>query len=266
MKYPITEFYKEEGVINQAEFLKTHPNHLLYAQKLKELNINTVLYVFTRELESLIKNKLELLYTFITASQQVPVYIYNKKFLILSHPVGAPMANGIMEELGCIGITNFFACGSAGLINHDIDSSNLILVNRAIRDEGSSYKYLKPSVYAYPDEELTNYMANYLTNSNLKFITSTTWTTDAFFRETPKCIEKRKKQGAVCVEMECSAWCATAKYHGYKFAQLLYTSDALHQEGWKLKTREERESAKENIIKFMIKMVISFVKQNKGML
>jgi len=260
MKYPITEFYKDEGVINKAEFLKTHPEHPLYAEKLKENKINTALFVFTRELESLFKGKLELLYTFITASQQQPIYIYNKQFLIVNQHIGAPMANGMMEELGSIGITNFFACGSAGLINHDIDTSNFILVNQAIRDEGSSYKYLKPSVYAYPDEELTNYIANFLAKNNYKFITATTWTTDAFFRETPKCIEKRKKQGAVCVEMECSAWCATAKFHGYKFAQLLYTSDAVKQLNWELKTKDERTKTKETIIKLMAKCVGQFVK------
>jgi len=44
MKYPITEFYKDEGVINKAEFLKTHPEHPLYAEKLKENKKNHCSY------------------------------------------------------------------------------------------------------------------------------------------------------------------------------------------------------------------------------
>ena len=36
-------------------------------------------------------------------------------------------------------------------------------------------------------------------------VQGTTWTTDAFYRETRAKVEARKRMGAVCVEMECAA-------------------------------------------------------------
>lgn len=51
------------------------------------------------------------------------------------------------------------------------------------------------------------------------------------FMRTAGEVELRKSQGAVCVEMECASWSAIAKFRGYKFAQLLYFSDAVKQEG-----------------------------------
>ena len=232
MKYPITEFFSDKEVIDKVAYLGEKEVFAECIKTLKKYKIDTALFVFTKEFPEKIKNKLQLLYFSETASCDYPVYIYNKKFLIVNEPIGAPIATVFMEELGFLGIVNFFACGSAGCVGHTVDTSKFFLVERAIRDEGTSYKYLKPSVYAYTDKELTNCLKQFLINNNFKYTTVTTWTTDAFFRETPKAIEKRIKQGATCVEMECASWCAVANFRGYKFAQLLYTSDITKQGEW----------------------------------
>jgi hypothetical protein len=58
--------------------------------------------------------------------------------------------------------------------------------------------------------------------------------------------------------MECASWCATSKYRGYKFTQLLYFSDALKQEGWKWKL--DRKELKKSIINLMIDCVGKYSK------
>ena len=133
-----------------------------------------------------------------------------------------------------------------------------MLVDKAIRDEGASYHYQKPSVYSETDRGLTGYLRKFLDKEKLKYDIRTTWTTDAFFRETSKVIDKRIKQGAVCVEMECASWCACAKFRGFKFAQLLYFSDTVKQEGhtWHL----NRKEMKNQITQKIIKCVNNFVK------
>ena len=60
----------------------------------------------------------------------------------------------------------------------------------------------------------------------------TTWTTDAFYRETREKIARRKKMGAICVEMECSAMQAMCDFRGVEFFQFLYAGDNLDHTTW----------------------------------
>ena len=105
-------------------------------------------------------------------------------------------------------------------------------------------------------KSLNEYLANFLTRNNYLYQSSNTWTTDSFYRETVTEIELRKSQGAVCVEMECASWAAVAKYRGYKFAQLLYFSDALKQEGWGW--HPNKKELKHMVIKLMLECVANY--------
>lgn len=256
---PITEFFEDEGCINKETYVKAEGERAIERiQRLKDLNIDTALFIFMKEWPEFLDGNVEEFYTFINASNKNPVYIYKNKFLIAFSALGGPNAAGIMEELGFLGIKNFFACGSAGQIDSSINGASFVLAERAIRDEGASYHYLTPSVYAYSDKELTDEIAKFLDENGFDYIRSTTWTTDAFFRETPKAIERRKSQGAVCVEMECASWCAVAKFRGYKFAQLLYFSDAVNQ-NWDWKP--DKKELKYAILNLMIDLVSKYVEK-----
>ncbi len=264
MRPPIIEFYKDAGTIGKEVYHKINTRFAKIIEEIEKLNIDTALFAFPKEFPEDIKKKMKLLYKSETASYDYPIYVYDNKFIIVNIPIGAPLAIGLMEELGFLGINNFFACGSAGLINPEIDSTNFLLVNRAIRDEGSSYKYEKPAVYTYTDKVLTEKLADYLSSNNINFLPVTTWTTDAFFRETPNCIKKRLKQGAVCVEMECASWCAVARYRGYRFAQLLYTGDVTKQGKWGgFRDKTERYKSKYQILDLMINFVVDFIKNKE---
>ena len=137
-----------------------------------------------------------------------------------------------MENLGFFGISNFFVCGDAGQLDTDFDPSEFVLVKQAIRDEGTSYHYLPPAMYVETSKKLNSFIYSYLKRNGYKFQPATTWTTDAFYRETPKSIDRRIEQGAVCVEMECASLAAIAKYRGYELSQLLYFSDVVKKDSW----------------------------------
>lgn len=66
-----------------------------------------------------------------------------------------------------------------------------------------------------------------LLENNVPFIECKTWTTDAFYRETPDMIKYRKEEGCQVVEMECATIAAVSKFRGVKFGQLLYSGDIL---------------------------------------
>ena len=260
MKAPVLDFFNDEEIINAGNFLQSHPENLEKVELLKKYNIDTALLIFAREIPEFLQKKLTPLLPYLNVSTERMIYIYDKKFLLVSSPVGAPDACNLMEGLGFMGIKNFFAAGSAGQVDHTINPISFILVEKAIRDEGLSYHYLKPSVYVETDKEQTQTLASYLKKNNFEYINGTTWTTDAFFRETPKAVKKRVSQGAVCVDMECAAWCAVAKYRGYKFTQLLYFSDAVKQSGWKVKTKDIRNALRDNVIKLMVNFLSEMIK------
>jgi uridine phosphorylase len=44
-----------------------------------------------------------------------------------------------------MGFTKFVACGGAGVLQKDIQVGEIIIPSSAIRDEGTSYHYIKPS-------------------------------------------------------------------------------------------------------------------------
>lgn len=54
-----------------------------------------------------------------------------------------------------------------------------------------------------------------------------TWTTDALYRETADKVARRKKQGAICVEMECAGMQALCQFRGTEFFQYFYAGDNL---------------------------------------
>lgn len=256
MKAPILEYFDGEGLINKENRLKKIDENNEKVSFLRKNKIDTALFVFVREYPEFLKKKLKPFYTFKDASREVEVYCYEKKFLIVSSFVGGAAAGNLMEELGFLGITNFYACGSAGLVEHEKVTTPFVLPTKAIRGEGLSYHYLKPSVYVETDKEGEEKIARFLISKKIDFERGVVWTTDAFYRETPKEIAKRRKQGAVCVDMECASWCAIAKYRGYRFAQMFYISDVVKEVGWELKIdRNELRS-------FTIKLMVEFLSKN----
>ena len=63
-------------------------------------------------------------------------------------------------------------------------------------------------------------------------VTSCTESSSAFYRETRAKFEKRKAQGCVCVDMECSALMALAQFRGIDVFEFFYAGDNLDREQW----------------------------------
>ena len=67
-------------------------------------------------------------------------------------------------------------------------------------------------------------------SKSIDYTKGKTWTTDAFYRETIDKTNKRKEQGAVVVDMECSSMAAVAEFRNVKFGQFFYAADNLANE------------------------------------
>ncbi len=152
---------------------------------------------------------------------------YNKVEITFCYaPMGAPLCVNIMEDLFSNGVEFVIACGGCGVLK-DIPVGNILIPTSAMRDEGTSFHYVKPSKEIFLNESSIKSVENVLNDLMIPFMECKSWTTDASKRETPKKIELRRKQGCSVVEMECSALTACAQFRNRQFVELLYSGDIL---------------------------------------
>jgi len=149
------------------------------------------------------------------------------------HPgVGAPLAAAFVEEMRGLGVTTFVACGGAGALRDGLALGHVMIVDSALRDEGTSFHYAEPSRVIDADPLGVDVLESVLRERGVEHFRGRTWTTDGFFRETRSRIARRLDEGCSMVDMESSAFIAVARYHGLRFAQLLYAGDSVAGEDW----------------------------------
>jgi uridine phosphorylase len=129
---------------------------------------------------------------------------------VVGNAVGAPFAVLIAEQFFAAGGGLVVSVTSAGQLDHDMTLPQTILVERALRGEGTSHAYLPPSPFAQGESCLLNAVAAELETLGLPSIRGATWTTDAPFRETASAIAEATAAGLQAVEMEVAGLYAFA--------------------------------------------------------
>jgi uridine phosphorylase len=124
---------------------------------------------------------------------------------IIGCAVGAPFAVLIAEELFASGCRLLLSVTSAGQIAPAGRPPYFVIIERALRDEGTSYHYAAPSEYAEADPRLVAMAVEALKGLSQQVIVGSSWTTDAPFRETAEAIEAARSKGVLAVEMEAAA-------------------------------------------------------------
>ena len=182
----------------------------------------------------------------------VPVYRLNYRGIdiaIFTAKTGAPASVIGEEAVIALGAKNLIYFGSCGVLDNQIDANEIIIPTYAIRDEGTSYHYSRESDEIQLDLENIERLTNVLEDLGFPFYKGKTWTTDAIFRETRVKFEKRKRQGCIVVEMECSALATVAKFRGVSFTQFLYSADNLDLEKWDRRTLGHGETKEDVLLK-----------------
>ena len=146
--------------------------------------------------------------------------------------LGAPACVGCFEDIIPMGARRIILLGNCGVLDKAIEDCGIIIPVRAIRDEGTSYHYAPPADYIEVNKKYRELFQTVLEEHSYSYITGTTWTTDAFYRETRGKIERRRQMGAICVEMECAAMQAMCDFRGVEFFQFLYAGDNLDHTSW----------------------------------
>ena len=132
---------------------------------------------------------------------------------------------------------------------------NLILPTSAVRDEGTSYHYLPPAREVVCDKEIIEKVCKELDGMNVPYVTGKTWTTDAFYQETPDMVKHRQEEGCITVEMETAAFFAVAKFYQLQLAQILYAGDDVSGEKWDERAWNQQKNVRVNLIKLATQII-----------
>jgi len=124
---------------------------------------------------------------------------------IIGCAVGAPFAVLVAEQAIASGCRILISITSAGRINPLAAPPYFVVIDRALRDEGTSYHYAAPGEFAIADPGLVERAMSAIENLGLAVYRGASWTTDAPFRETSGAIEAARARGILAVEMEAAA-------------------------------------------------------------
>ena len=160
------------------------------------------------------------LYTFAIGTQVIG---------IVGCAVGAPFAVLIAEEFFASGCRLLINLTSAGQITPSGKPPYFVVIDRALRDEGTSYHYATPSEYSEADPQLIAAAATALKSKGENFVVGSSWTTDAPFRETAEAIAAARSKGIMAVEMEAAALYAFARAANKKILCLAHVTNTMAQ-------------------------------------
>jgi len=149
---------------------------------------------------------------------------------IVGCAVGASFAVLVAEELFSSGCELLISVTSAGQIVPIADPPYFVLIERALRDEGTSYHYLPPAEFSHLTPGLLSMFENVLARTPVPIYRGATWTTDAPFRETASAIAYCRELGLMGAEMEAAALYAFAEARQKPVVCLAHVTNRMAQD------------------------------------
>jgi uridine phosphorylase len=135
-------------------------------------------------------------------------------FGIVGCAVGSAFAVLVAEQAFVSGCRLLISLTSAGQIIARGPAPYFVLIDQALRDEGTSYHYLPPSPCVAANPALIAPAMAALDQAGLSVYRGASWTTDAPFRETETAVNAARAAGILAVEMEAAALYAFAEARG----------------------------------------------------
>jgi uridine phosphorylase len=154
-------------------------------------------------------------------------------WVALESRFGAPNAVILLEEMAAFGVERVIFVGYCGSLQEKVCIGDLVLADRALREEGTSYHYLEEGEMAFPDLRLQGRLHALFSPSASRLHRGSIWTTDAPYRETREKVARYRKDGILGVEMEMSAAFVFGMVRKISIGALLLVSDQLGQSGWR---------------------------------
>lgn len=152
-----------------------------------------------------------------------------KEIGIIGCAVGASFAVLVAEQLFAAGCQLLVSVTSSGQIVPKDNPPYFVLIERALRDEGTSHHYRAPGRYVALDSDLRDRLARACQSVSRPVYTGATWTTDAPFRETETAIDRARAEGVLAVEMEAAALYTFASERNQSVVCFAYVTNEMGQ-------------------------------------
>lgn len=215
---PLEDFDKDK-----KQFLAPEKEELIF-------NKGSCLIVcyFGEEIDKLLINKEIKVYYDIKDTTHFSLYqdIKNNNLFYVKGLVGSPLMGSYLDLFIKHGLKNILFIGGAGCLI-DNKQGEIFVVKEALRDEGFSFHYAKPSRVVLANEKVIKIMTNFLNKNNISYQLAKTWTIDAIYRETKNKVKLRKLEGCQLVEMEQAGLIALTNFYKVNYGALIYAGDDL---------------------------------------
>ena len=150
---------------------------------------------------------------------------------------GSPMVMELAEELAVMGTKKMVLMTWGGTLQKDIQPGDIVVCDRAIRDEGASHHYLPAAKYIDAEAQLVNALVAALQARGAQCTVGTTWTTDAPYRETREEVLQYQAEGVKTVEMESAGLFTVGEVRGVQTASVVIGMDSLATLRWQTPER-----------------------------
>ena len=146
--------------------------------------------------------------------------------------IGASGITSLADELMAWGVQRLVIMSLAGGLQADLAPGSIVVVDRALRDEGTSYHYLPPTRDVQASSRLVSGIAGALEKQGMTPVTGAVWSTDAPYRETHEEAALFRGEGVKAVDMESAGLFAAAEVRGRQAASVLVIGDSLAGPRW----------------------------------
>jgi len=150
---------------------------------------------------------------------------------------GSPMTVELAEEFAAMGVKCMILMTWGGILQPNLKPGDIIVIDKAIRDEGTSYHYLPPAKYVEANTELADQLVEAIKARGGTCSRGTTWTTDAPYRETIDEIRQYQSEGVKTVEMESAGLFTVGKVRNIPTVSVVIGMDSLAEFRWQVPER-----------------------------
>ena len=150
---------------------------------------------------------------------------------------GSPMTVELAEEFAAMGVKCMILMTWGGILQPDLKPGDIVVVDKAIRDEGTSYHYLPPAKYVDANPELADQLIKAINARGGTCSRGTTWTTDAPYRETIDEIRQYQSEGVKTVEMESAGLFTVGQVRNIPTVSVVVGMDSLAEFRWQVPER-----------------------------
>lgn len=147
---------------------------------------------------------------------------------------GSPIVAELAEELAVMGARRMILLTWGGILQPEIRAGDIVICNRAIRDDGTSHHYLPPEKYIDASAPLVERIASAIRAHGKEPTIGATWTTDAPYRETLDEVKQYQAEGVKTVEMESAGLFTIGQVRGLQTASIVIGMDSLAAYRWQV--------------------------------